>query len=50
MVDLAIRNQPSVMGCRIGGGGAVIVILGEMGVARLNPYRFGQSKPRVLLA
>ena len=34
------------MGCRIG----VTVVLGEMDVARVNPYRFGQGQPPLLSA
>ena len=35
------------VGCRMGGGA---VILGEMDVARVNPYRSGQSEPPVHMA
>ena len=39
------------VGCRIGGGGGgVAVTLGEMDVARVNPYRSGQNEPPVHMA
>ena len=38
------------MGCMVGGGVGVKVALGEVNVARVNPYRFGQGEPPVHLA